>query len=54
MGPPTAGSDVDDPYAVQLAAYLARTAGAFDNAQSAVSAATAIADAMTASRYRFR
>ena len=36
------------------AAYLARSAGAFANAQSAVSAATAIADAVTAESYRFR
>ncbi|MEO6999696.1 MAG: SDR family NAD(P)-dependent oxidoreductase [Terracoccus sp.] len=43
-----------DPYAALLAAYLARSAGAFDNAQSAVSAAAAIADAVTAESYRFR
>lgn len=48
------GPEVDDPYATQLAAYLARSAGAFDNAQSSESAAAAIADAVTASRYRFR
>lgn len=46
--------DSDDPYAAPLAAYLARSAGAFANAQSAVSAATAIADAVTAESYRFR
>ncbi len=53
-GPRPTGPDVDDPYAVQLAAYLARSAGAFEHAQSASSAATAIADAVTASSYRFR
>lgn len=46
--------DSADPYAAPLAAYLARSAGAFDNAQSAVSAAAAIADAVTAESYRFR
>ncbi|MEP7333390.1 MAG: SDR family oxidoreductase [Terracoccus sp.] len=43
-----------DPYAATLAAYLSRSAGAFANAQSARSAATAIADAVTAESYRFR
>ena len=46
--------DSADPYAAPLAAYLARSAGAFANAQSAVSAAAAIADAVTAESYRFR
>lgn len=46
--------DSADPYAAPLAAYLTRSAGAFDNAQSAVSAAAAIADAVTAESYRFR
>jgi NAD(P)-dependent dehydrogenase (short-subunit alcohol dehydrogenase family) len=44
----------DDPYAAQLAAYLARTAGAFAGAQSARDAAVAIADAALSSEYRFR
>ena len=35
----------DDPYAAQLEAYLARSAGAFANAQSSQDAAVAIADA---------
>ncbi len=46
--------DRADPYAAPLAAYLARSAGAFANAQSAESAAAAIADAVTAESYRFR
>ncbi|MEW1952493.1 SDR family oxidoreductase [Terrabacter sp. NPDC080008] len=44
----------DDPYAAQLDAYLARSAGAFANAQSSEDAARAIADAATAEDYRFR
>ena len=53
--PAASGTDNSaDPYAAPLAAYLARSAGAFANAQSAVSAATAIADAVTAESYRFR
>lgn len=54
QGARRAGTDVDDPYAVQLAAYLSRSSSAFEHAQSASSAATAIADAVTASSYRFR
>jgi NAD(P)-dependent dehydrogenase (short-subunit alcohol dehydrogenase family) len=42
------------PYDELLGAYLQRTAGAFANAQSAVSAAKAIADAATSTTYRFR
>ena len=48
------GAATDDPYAAQLAAYLARSAGAFANAQSSQDAAAAIADAATAEDYRFR
>jgi NAD(P)-dependent dehydrogenase (short-subunit alcohol dehydrogenase family) len=44
----------DDPYAAQLSAYLARTAGAFAGAQSSRDAAVAIADAALSSEYRFR
>ena len=44
----------DDPYAAQLSAYLARTAGAFAAAQSSRDAAVAIADAALSSEYRFR
>lgn len=44
----------DDPYAAQLAAYLARSAGAFANAQSSTDAAAAIADAALSGDYRFR
>lgn len=43
-----------DPYAEAMSAYLARTATAFDHAQSALSAAAAIADAVTSASYRFR
>jgi NAD(P)-dependent dehydrogenase (short-subunit alcohol dehydrogenase family) len=43
-----------DPYADQLGAYLARSAGAFANAQSSRDAAAAIADAATSTDYRFR
>lgn len=42
------------PYQEQLDAYLARTAGAFANAQSAESAGEAIAGAALADEYRFR
>ena len=42
------------PYDDLLGSYLHRTAGAFANAQSAVSAAEAIADAVTSTTYRFR
>ena len=48
------GSDAPDPYAAQLEAYLARSAGAFANAQSSQDAAAAIADAATSTDYRFR
>ncbi|MGO4597709.1 SDR family NAD(P)-dependent oxidoreductase [Terrabacter sp. 2RAF25] len=44
----------DGPYAAQLAAYLARSAGAFANAQSSRDAAAAIADAAMSADYRFR
>ncbi len=43
-----------DPYADLLAAYLARTSGAYANAQSGPEAALAIADAVTSPTYRFR
>lgn len=49
-----AGVTDADPYAAQLDAYLARSAGAFANAQSARDAGAAIADAATATEYRFR
>lgn len=48
------GAEGPDPYAGQLDAYLARSAGAFANAQSSQDAAIAIADAATAQDYRFR
>jgi len=48
------GGGADDPYAAQLAAYLARSAGAFANAQSSRDAAVAIADAATSTDFRFR
>lgn len=38
----------------RLDAYLARSAGAFANAQSSRDAAVAIADAATSTDYRFR
>ncbi len=44
----------DDPYAELFAAYLARTQGAFDNAQSATDAGGAIAACATATSYAFR
>ena len=44
----------DDPYAAQLAAYLARSGQAFAAAQSARDAGVAIADAATSDDYRFR
>ena len=44
----------DDPYAELFAAYLARTQGAFDNAQSAADAGAAIAACATATTYAFR
>ncbi|MFM6851291.1 MAG: SDR family NAD(P)-dependent oxidoreductase [Terrabacter sp.] len=43
-----------DPYAAQLGAYLARSAGAFADAQSSRDAAVAIADAALSGEYRFR
>ncbi|GGM90196.1 short-chain dehydrogenase/reductase [Terrabacter tumescens] len=49
-----ASTDSRDPYAAQLDAYLARSAGAFANAQSSRDAAVAIADAATSTDYRFR
>ena len=52
--PEQAASDPADPYAAQLEAYLARSAGAFANAQSSRAAAIAIADAATSGDYRFR
>jgi len=42
------------PYQSLLDAYVARTSGAFANAQSPESAGAAIADAATADEYRFR
>src|SRR6478735_8620030 len=47
-------AEAADPYAAQLAAYLARSAGAFANAQSSQDAAVAIADAATSAEHRFR
>ena len=46
--------DPEDPYAELLAAYLRRSAGAFDNAQSAESAAWVIVEAATTTRPKFR
>jgi short-subunit dehydrogenase len=43
-----------DPYAAQLDAYLARSAGAFAAAQSAHDAGVAIAEAAISEDYRFR
>ena len=51
---PSDGLKSPDPYAAQLDAYLARSAGAFANAQSSRDAAVAIADAATSGNYRFR
>jgi len=42
------------PYGELLAAYVSRTAGAFANAQTPESAATAIVDAVMSDEYRFR
>lgn len=50
----SASADASDPYAAQLDAYLARSAGAFANAQTSRDAAVAIADAATSTDYRFR
>lgn len=44
----------DDPYAALLDAYLARTATAFDNAQTSQQAAEVIVEAATTDRPRFR
>jgi hypothetical protein len=49
-----AGAVPAGPYAAQLDAYLARSAGAFAAAQSAHDAGVAIADAVASSEYRFR
>ncbi|HET7799075.1 MAG TPA: SDR family NAD(P)-dependent oxidoreductase [Humibacillus xanthopallidus] len=49
-----AGAAPADAYAVQLEAYLARSAGAFAAAQPALDAGAAIAEAATADEYRFR
>ena len=46
--------DTDGPYGALLDAYLARTAGAFANAQTAKSAGAAIAAAVLSDEYRFR
>ena len=47
-------ADADDPYGELLTAYVARTEGAFANAQSAADAGAAIAACATASSYTFR
>ncbi|MEO9139006.1 MAG: SDR family NAD(P)-dependent oxidoreductase [Jatrophihabitans sp.] len=47
-------ADPHDPYAELLAAYLRRTAGAFDAAQTAQSAAEVIVEAATTSTPKFR
>lgn len=47
-------TDHHDPYAGLLAAYLRRTAGAFDNAQTSQQAAEVIVEAATTDRPRFR
>ena len=49
-----AGADAGDPYAGLLAAYLRRTAGAFDNAQTSQQAAEVIVEAATTDQPRFR
>ena len=49
-----AGADDGDPYAGLLAAYLRRTAGAFDNAQTSQQAAEVIVEAATTDQPRFR
>ncbi|MFC8504198.1 SDR family NAD(P)-dependent oxidoreductase [Pedococcus sp. NPDC057267] len=49
-----AGASDDDPYAGLLAAYLRRTAGAFDNAQTSQQAAEVIVEAATTDQPRFR
>ncbi|GAB3435937.1 SDR family oxidoreductase [Phycicoccus ginsengisoli] len=47
-------SSADDPYAALLGAYLRRTAGAFDNAQTSEQAAVVIVEAATTGTPRFR
>ena len=49
-----AGADDGNPYAGLLAAYLRRTAGAFDNAQTSQQAAGVIVEAATTDQPRFR
>ncbi|QKE82799.1 SDR family oxidoreductase [Arthrobacter sp. NEB 688] len=49
-----AGTGGEDPYAELLAAYLRRTAGAFDDAQTSASAAEVIVEAATTDAPRFR
>lgn len=49
-----AEGDADDPYAGLLGAYLRRTAGAFDNAQTSQQAAEVIVEAATTDQPRFR
>ncbi|QIM22066.1 SDR family NAD(P)-dependent oxidoreductase [Phycicoccus sp. HDW14] len=49
-----AGATTDDPYAGLLAAYLRRTAAAFDAAQSPQAAAAVIVEAVTTTQPRFR
>ena len=46
--------DPEDPYAGLLAAYLARTAGAFANAQTPEQAAAVVVEAATTTEPRFR
>jgi NAD(P)-dependent dehydrogenase (short-subunit alcohol dehydrogenase family) len=48
------GADPADPYGQLLAAYLRRTAGAFDNAQTPESAAAVVVEAATTEHPRFR
>ena len=49
-----ADGPTDDPYAALLGAYLRRTAGAFDNAQTSEQAAEVIVEAATTAEPRFR
>ena len=46
--------DPEDPYAGLLAAYLARTAGAFANAQTPEEAAAVVVEAATTAEPKFR
>lgn len=48
------GADPEDPYTDLLAAYLRRTAGAFDHAQSPTDAAAVVVVACTTDKPRFR